>query len=132
MKPTIQGVSRRVDGVEVKLEEHTGRLKAMDAKIDDRFNTLDAKIDDRFNTLDAKIDDRFNTLDAKIDERFHTLDAKIDDRFDTLLRHIDLKTESIVSEFRVFRDELRGHSGRIDRLEVVADSHAFRLENLEK
>lgn len=110
MKPTIQSVSRRVDGVEVKLEEHTGRLKAMDAKIDDRFNTLDAKIDDRF----------------------HTLDAKIDDRFDTLLRHIDLKTESIVSEFRVFRDELRGHTGRIDRLEVVADSHAFRLENLEK
>ncbi len=110
MKPTIQSVSRRVDGVEVKLEEHTGRLKA----------------------LDAKIDDRFNTLDAKIDDRFHTLDAKIDDRFDTLLRHIDLKTESIVSEFRVFRDELRGHSGRIDRLEVVADSHAFRLENLEK
>ena len=128
MKPTVQSVSRRVDGVEVKLEEHTGRLKALDTKIDERFNTLDAKIDERFNTLDAKIDERFNTLDAKI----NTVDAKIDNRFDTLLRHIDLKTESIVSEFRAFRDELRGHSGRIDRLEVVADSHAFRLENLEK
>ena len=95
MKPSLQSVSRRVDGVEVKLEEHTGRLKALDAKID-------------------------------------TVDAIIDDRFDTLRRHIDLKTESIVSEFRAFRDELRGHSGRIDRLEVVADSHSFRLENLEK
>lgn len=106
MKPTVQSVSRRVDGVEVKLEEHTGRLKALYTKIDERFNTLDAKI--------------------------NTGDAKIDNRFDTLLRHIDLKTESIVSEFRTFRDELRGHSGRIDRLEVVADSHSFRLENLEK
>ena len=113
MKPTIQSVSRRVDGVEVKLEEHTGRLKALDTKIDERFNTLDAK---------------FNTLDAKV----NTLDTKIDDRFDTLLRHIDLKTESILSEFRAFRDELGGHSGRINRLEVVADSHAFRLETLEK
>ncbi|MBT9589089.1 hypothetical protein IV102_37495 [bacterium] len=113
MRLTAHSVNRRVDCLEVKLEEHTGLLKALDTKIDERFNSLDAK---------------FNTLDAKV----VTLDAKLDDRFDTLLRHIDLKTESILSGFRTFRDELGGHSSRIDRLEVVADSHAFRLETLEK
>jgi len=121
MRPTIDSVNHRVDGLEVRLD-----------RVENRIIELDAKIDERFNTLDAKIDERFGTLDAKIDERFNTLDAKIDERFGTLVRHIDLKTEALLSEFRVCFEELRSHSSRIARLEAVADSHALRLETLEK
>lgn len=124
MRPTVQSVNRRVDGLEIRLErveskvdENTQQIKALDAKVDQRFE----KIDQRFE----KIDQRFNTLEAKFD-------AKIEDYTTRVFRYIDLKTESILSEFRAFRDELRDHSGRITRLELVADSHQFRLENLEK
>jgi len=131
MRPTVQSVNRRVDGLEIRLErveskvdENTQQIKALDAKVDQRFE----KIDQRFEKIDQrfeKIDQRFNTLEAKFD-------AKIEDYTTRVFRYIDLKTESILSEFRAFRDELRDHSGRITRLELVADSHQFRLENLEK
>lgn len=121
MRPTLQSVDRRIDRIEVRLDDHTVRLESLEQKVDDNFQILNKKIDDNFQTLDKKIDDNFQILDKKIDDNFHTL-----------VRHIDLRTESVLSEIRCFRDELKGQSRRVDRLEAVADSHAYRLEHLER
>lgn len=63
----------------------SGRIDALDQKVDSRIDALDQKIDSRIDALDQKIDrfrnelsDRINTLDQKFDTRINALDQKVD------------------------------------------------------
>ena len=49
-------------------------IRALDAKIDDKFDALDAKFDAKFEAVDAK----FDALDAKFDAKIDAVDGKLD------------------------------------------------------
>ena len=91
-------------GTMIRLEE---QVKALDTKIDQRFEVVDQRfevVDQRFKALDAKVDQRFDVLKSEMDQRFEVVDQRfevVDQRFKAL----DAKVDQLRSEIdRRFND----------------------------
>ena len=72
-KPVLQDVEeirRSPAGTVIRLEE---QVKALDEKVDQRFDTLKSEMDHRFGALKSEMDQRFSDLKGSMDQQFSTV-----------------------------------------------------------
>ncbi len=74
-------------GTVIRLEE---QVKALDEKVDQRFDSLRSEMNQRFEAVDQ----RFDSLRSEMDQRFQALESKMDQRFVA----VDEKIGSLRSE----------------------------------
>ena len=82
--PMTDDLSKRIDVVELKLDEGFRKVDSRFAQVDERF----AQVDHRFDQIDqrfAQVDQKF----ARVDQRFDALEAKMDGRFLDVERGLD-------------------------------------------
>lgn len=89
--PMTDDLSKRIDVVELKLDEGFRKVDSRFAQVDERF----AQVDHRFDQIDqrfAQVDQKFAQVDqkfARVDQRFDALEAKMDGRFLDVERGLD-------------------------------------------
>ncbi|NKB66044.1 MAG: hypothetical protein GKR89_03180 [Candidatus Latescibacteria bacterium] len=78
---TTRDVLAQVDRRLTLIEED---VRALDSKVDTRFDFLDQKLGARIGALEHKLDTRVDALDQKLGARIDTLDQKLDGKVDEL------------------------------------------------
>jgi hypothetical protein len=84
MAPSDQNMTRRVDGLEVKLDAVSEKIDNLSVSVDRRFEQVDgAFVEQRqytefaFQRLEGTMDAKFSQLGATMDARFGRLDGHI-------------------------------------------------------
>jgi tetrahydromethanopterin S-methyltransferase subunit G len=69
-----------------RLDDLNQRMDNGFARVDADIRALNVKLDDRFDRLSERFDDRFDRMNERFDERFDGLNAKFDAMQRTMLQ----------------------------------------------
>ena len=114
------GLNERADNYE----------RAVDARIEEKFehlaSTIDPRIEDRFGRVDERFDERARAVDLHLDDRFARLEVKTDERFDAVERRLDDRMEA--HERRTDKYLLQSRTDIVDRTDVMLQIFEQRLD----
>jgi phage shock protein A len=126
-------LGRRVDAGFARIHED---VRALDTKVDSRFDRLAAAIEAKAENTESKFEGVFEGVDSKfdqVDSRFDRMDSKFDGvnlRIDALAAGTDAKVEGLRTEmrteFRALNRLILGFGGALVTA-VLADTIVGRL-----
>ena len=114
-------VAPRISDREIieSLAELKAGQKALEAKMDLRFNAMQEQIDQRFTAMQEQIDQRFTAMQEQVDQRFTAMQEQVDQRFIAVDQRFNAMQEQIDQRFIAVDQRFEAIDRRLDFIQQL-------------